>query len=164
MPLTSGPAEKRADSGDGIAVETVKIPLPIRHLVVTALRECQDRSFIWVREVIYQILDYPVIKPGVVGLPSGSGEVDGGFGFDDEEGVGVGAPGGAEFLAGFVEGVGQDGKDDLALGAADEIETAFLLHELGLGRHSTRARLGTHMTPRKADPSSRCKRRNARSG
>jgi len=33
-------------------------------------------------------------------------EEDLGFGFDDEEGVGVGAAGGAEFLAGFVEGVG----------------------------------------------------------
>ena len=37
-----------------------------------------------------------------------SGEVDGGLGLDDEEGVRVGAAGGAEFLAGFVEGVGED--------------------------------------------------------
>ena len=36
----------------------------------------------------------------------GLGQVDLGFGFDDEEGVGVGVAGGAEFLAGFVEGVG----------------------------------------------------------
>ena len=35
-----------------------------------------------------------------------AGQVDIGFGFDDEEGVGVGAAGGAEFLAGFVERVG----------------------------------------------------------
>ena len=35
-----------------------------------------------------------------------SGQVDLGFGFDDEEGVGVGVAGGAEFLAGVVEGVG----------------------------------------------------------
>ncbi len=35
-----------------------------------------------------------------------SGQVDLGFGFDDEEGVGVGVAGGAEFLAGIVEGVG----------------------------------------------------------
>jgi hypothetical protein len=43
-------------------------------------------------------------------VPSPTGKtlrkVDFGFGFDDEEGVGVGAAGGAEFLAGFVEGVG----------------------------------------------------------
>jgi len=58
------------------------------------------------------------------------GEVDFGFGFDDEESVGVGTAGGAEFLAGFVEGVGQDGEDDAAIGAADEIEAAFLLDEL----------------------------------
>ena len=31
-----------------------------------------------------------------------SGEVDFGFGFDDEKGVGVGVAGVAEFLAGFV--------------------------------------------------------------
>jgi len=36
----------------------------------------------------------------------GSREINLGFGFDDEEGVGVGVAGGAEFLAGFVEGVG----------------------------------------------------------
>ena|SRR6266850_2555765 len=59
-----------------------------------------------------------------------SSYVDFGFGFDDEEGVGIGAAGGAEFLAGFVEGVGEDGEDDFALGAADEIEAAFLLDEL----------------------------------
>jgi len=39
-------------------------------------------------------------------------------------------------LAGFVEGVGEDGENDFALGAADEIEAAFLLDELELGRHS----------------------------
>ena len=59
-------------------------------------------------------------------------EVDGGFSFDDEEGVGVRVAGGAEFLAGFVEGVGEDGEDDFALGVADEIEAAFLLDELEL--------------------------------
>ncbi len=62
-----------------------------------------------------------------------SGEVDFRFGLDDEEGVGVWMAGGAEFLAGFVEGVGEDGKDDFALGATDEIEAALLLDELGLG-------------------------------
>ena len=40
--------------------------------------------------------------------------------------------GGAEFLAGFVVGVGQDGEDDAAVGAADEIEAAFLLDGLEL--------------------------------
>ncbi len=59
-------------------------------------------------------------------------QIDFGFGFDDEEGVGVGAAGGAEFLAGFVEGVGEDGKDDATVGAADEIEAAFLSDELEL--------------------------------
>jgi len=54
---------------------------------------------------------------------------------DDEEGVGVGAAGGAEFLAGFFEGVGEDGKDDAAVGAADEIEAALELDELELGGH-----------------------------
>ncbi len=62
-------------------------------------------------------------------------EVDFGFGFDDEEGVEVGATGGAEFLAGVVEGVGEDGEDDFALGATDEIEAAFLLDELELSWH-----------------------------
>src|SRR5260370_27014648 len=56
-----------------------------------------------------------------------------GFGFDDEEGVGVGAAGGAEFLAGFVEGVGEDGEDDFALEAAGEIEEAVFVGEVALG-------------------------------
>jgi hypothetical protein len=34
------------------------------------------------------------------------GEINLGFGFDDEEGVGIGVAGVAEFLAGFVEGIG----------------------------------------------------------
>ena len=59
-----------------------------------------------------------------------SRKINFGFGFDDEEGVGVGATGGAEFLAGFVEGFGEDGEDDFALGAADEVEAALLLDEL----------------------------------
>src|SRR6266851_1492929 len=76
-------------------------------------------------------------RRGCCGLDRGLplSKVDGGFGFDDEEGVGVGAAGGAEFLASFVEGVSQDGEDDFALGAADEIEAAFLLDELELGGH-----------------------------
>jgi len=39
-------------------------------------------------------------------LPESLGEVDFGFGFDDEEGVGGRVAGGVEFLEGFVEGVG----------------------------------------------------------
>jgi hypothetical protein len=58
-------------------------------------------------------------KERELGLRRVLSEVDFGFGFDDEEGVGVGAPGGAEFLAGVVEGVGEDGEDDLAFEAAD---------------------------------------------
>ena len=68
--------------------------------------------------------------------PFSSGQVDFGFGFDDEEGLGVRAAGGAEFLAGFIEGVGEDGEDYAAVGAADEIEAALLLDELELRRHS----------------------------
>src|SRR5712692_6436975 len=87
------------------------------------------------------------LKPG---LYRRSGQVNFGFGFDDEEGVGVGAAGGAEFLAGFVERVGLDGKDDATVGAADEIEATLLLDELELRRHSrespalTNRRLSTH--------------------
>jgi hypothetical protein len=58
------------------------------------------------------------------------GEVNFGFGFYDEEGVGVGVAGVAEFLAGFVEGLGHDGEEDFAFCAADEIEAALLLNEL----------------------------------
>ena len=65
--------------------------------------------------------------------PFSSGQVDFGFGFDDEEGVGVGAAGGAEFLAGFVEGFGKDCEDDFAFGSANEIEAALLLDEIELG-------------------------------
>ena len=67
-----------------------------------------------------------------------SGEVDLGFGFDDEEGVGVGVAGGAEFLAGVVEGFGEDGEDDAAVVAADEMEAEFLLDELELARQVRR--------------------------
>ena len=42
----------------------------------------------------------------------------------------------AELLAGFVEGVGSDGEEDFAGGAADEVEAALLLDELELGRHA----------------------------
>ena len=60
------------------------------------------------------------------------GEINLGFGFDDEEGVRVGVAGVAEFLAGFIEGVGYDGEEDFAFCAADEIEAALLLDELDL--------------------------------
>ena len=67
-------------------------------------------------------------------------EVDFGFGFYDEEGVGVGVAGGAEFLAGVIEGIGLHGEDDAAVLAADEIEAALLLDELELGRHARRVK------------------------
>ncbi len=63
-------------------------------------------------------------------------EINLGFGFDDEEGVGVGGARGAEFGAGFVEGIGEDGEDDAAIGATDEIEAALLLDELEWGGHA----------------------------
>jgi len=71
--------------------------------------------------------------------PGGShclGEINLSFGFDDKEGVGVEVAGVAEFLAGFIEGVGYDGEEDFAFCAADEIEAALLLDELELGRHA----------------------------
>jgi hypothetical protein len=67
------------------------------------------------------------------------GKVDFGFGFDDEEGVGVGGAGGAELCAGFVERFGEDGEDDPAIGATDEIEAALLLDELEWGGHASGA-------------------------
>ena len=42
--------------------------------------------------------------------------------------------GSVEFLEGFFEGVGEDGEEDFAVGAADEIEAAFGLDELEMGR------------------------------
>ena len=64
------------------------------------------------------------------------GEIDFGFGFDDEEGVGGRVAGGEEFLEGFVERVGQDGEEDAAVDAANEVEAAFGLDELERGKHS----------------------------
>jgi len=43
-----------------------------------------------------------------------SGEVDFGFGLDDEEGFGIAAAGGAELRPGVFQGSGQDRKDDFA--------------------------------------------------
>jgi len=57
--------------------------------------------------------------------------------------------GSAEFLAGLIEGVGENGEDDFALGAADEIEAAFLLDELGGGRHFRVADLRVRCSARK---------------
>jgi hypothetical protein len=56
-----------------------------------------------------------------------SGEVDFGFGFDDEEGVGSAVAGGLEFLAGVVEGDGWGGEDYFVRGAAYEMEDAVVL-------------------------------------
>jgi hypothetical protein len=64
-----------------------------------------------------------------------SGEEDLGFGFDDEEGVGIGMAVGAELLEGVVKGGGQDGEDYGAIVAADEVEAALLLDELELRGH-----------------------------
>ena len=57
------------------------------------------------------------------------GEEDLGFGFDDEEGVGVGVAVRAELLEGVVEGGGEGGEDYGAVVAADEVEAALLLDE-----------------------------------
>ena len=48
--------------------------------------------------------------------------------------------GSEKFLAGLVERVGEDGEDDAAVGAANEIEAALLLDELELGRHAVDSR------------------------
>jgi len=57
-------------------------------------------------------------------------QVDFGFGFDDEEGVGGGMAGGVAFLEGVFAGPGEYGEADAAVGAPDEIEAAFRLAEL----------------------------------
>ena len=62
-------------------------------------------------------------------------EEDLGFGFDDEEGVGVWMAGGAELCNGVVEGGSLNGEDDSAVVATDEVEAALLLDELELGGH-----------------------------
>ena len=48
--------------------------------------------------------------------------------------------GGAEFLLGVFEGVGEDGEDDVAVGATDEVEARFLPDELELARHASAIR------------------------
>lgn len=53
-----------------------------------------------------------------------------GFGFDDEQGVGFAAAGGAEFFAGGVEGCGVHGEDHFAVVTANELEAALLSDEL----------------------------------
>ena len=58
-----------------------------------------------------------------------SGEEDLRFGFDDEEGVGVGMAVGAELLEGVVEGGSEDGEDYGSVVAANEVEAALLLNE-----------------------------------
>ena len=71
--------------------------------------------------------------PEAVGF---SGQINLSFGFDDEEGVGVGAAGGAEFLPSVFERGGKDRENHFSLCAADEVEASFLLNELELRRHS----------------------------
>ena len=63
-----------------------------------------------------------------------------GFSFDDEKRVGVGVAGVAELLAGVVEGVGEYGEDDFAVGAADEVEAALVVDGLEWGRHFRKVR------------------------
>jgi hypothetical protein len=63
-------------------------------------------------------------------MSSKLGEVDGRFGLDDEEGVGGGEACGEVFLAGVIEGVGEGGEDDAAVGAANEVKAEFALDEL----------------------------------
>ena len=58
-----------------------------------------------------------------------------GFGFDDEEGVGIGVAMGAELLEGVVEVGSEDREDYGAVVAADEVEAALLLNELKLCGH-----------------------------
>jgi hypothetical protein len=79
--------------------------------------------------------------PSAAPLALGSGEEDGGFGFDDEEGVGIGVAVGAKLLDGDVEGGGEDGEDDGAVVAADEVEAAFVLDELEMRRHFSHTRV-----------------------
>ena len=62
-------------------------------------------------------------------------QINFGFGFDDEEGVGIGAAGGTEFFPGVFETRSEDGEDDATIYAANEIEAALLLDELDLGGH-----------------------------
>ena len=64
----------------------------------------------------------------------GSGEEDLGFGFDDEEGVGVGAAGGAEFFAGVVEGVGQGRRRLRGIADDDRVESRAGLRGFASGK------------------------------
>lgn len=58
------------------------------------------------------------------------------MGFDDEEEVRGGEAGGEKLLARFVEGFGQDGKNNFALGASYEMEAKLFVNELELSGHS----------------------------
>ena len=53
-----------------------------------------------------------------------------GFGFDDEQGVGFGGAGGAEFFLGGVDGCGVHDEDCTAVVAANEVEAALSPGEL----------------------------------
>jgi hypothetical protein len=52
------------------------------------------------------------------------------------EGVGGGVAGGEELCLGVFEGWGEDGEEDAAVGATDEIEATFLLDEFEVSGHS----------------------------
>lgn len=64
------------------------------------------------------------------------------FRFDsyDEDGIGVGVAGVAIFLAGIAEGIGQDGEEDFAFGASDEVAAALSLDELEMRWHAVDSR------------------------
>ena len=68
-------------------------------------------------------------------IRNNSVQEDLGFGFDYEEGGGIGVAGVAEILDGGFEGGGLSGEDYVAVLAADEIVAGFLVDELELGSH-----------------------------
>src|SRR5207245_1156286 len=111
---------------------------------------CSATTVSWIRSTTPQLSTkktaklsaFRIVDPFFACCLVGSCQVNFGFGFDDEEGVGIGAAGGTEFFPSVIEGIGEDGEDDFAFEAADEIETALLLDELETGGHFSVARLG----------------------
>lgn len=69
----------------------------------------------------------------------GSGEIDFGFDFDDEERVGIGFPRRAKFALRFFERWRESGEDDFPIRAANEVEAAFLSDEFCFVRHADSA-------------------------
>ena len=55
---------------------------------------------------------------------------------ENEEGVRVGETGGEKLLARFVEGFGDDGENNFAFGASNEMEAKLLVDEFELSGHS----------------------------